>query len=216
MATNQAATRESVGDPNAAPPFVSLSTVRSYYGAVRWAWPAWLPIGHVTLIAGPQGVGKSYLAAHLIAALTGHVESWPNGTSLADARGPVMLLDTEAMRGSYAERLAPYDVGDEDLVFPSPDGDPAYTPRLPDDMAMIEQIAGQLKAQAVILDSLSGGHSLDENGAEMRAILRPLVALAGRRQIAVLVVHHANKRSQFETARLTLDRVRGSSTISQF
>jgi len=69
---------------------------------------------------------------------------------------------------------------------------------------------------AVIVDSLSGGHALDENSAAMRTLLQALVGLAGRLQVPVIGVHHARKRNDLEGAKLTLDRVRGSSTITQF
>jgi hypothetical protein len=73
-----------------------------------------------------------------------------------------------------------------------------------------------MKASAVLIDSLSGGHVLDENSAAMRLLLQKLVALAGGLQRPVIVNHHARKRSQFEAIKLTLDRIRGSSAISQF
>lgn len=196
---------------------VSLSQVGRFYGSVRWAWPEWLPVGHVTLVVGPQGTGKSYLAASLAAALSGRAGMWPDGCPLDGwETGPVVLVDTEEMRGSYAERLAKMGVSDGDVLLPSPTGDPTYTPRLPRDIEMLEQVTRERRCRAVIVDSLSGGHDLDENSAAMRQVLQSLVSMAGQLQVPVIAVHHTRKRSVFESVRLSLDRVRGSSTITQF
>jgi len=210
----QALERQARGEPKA--PYVGLSAVRQFYGSVQWAWPGWVPRGHVTLLAGPQGTGKSYLLAYLIAVFAGRVAAWPDGTPYQGPTGPVVLVDTEQMRGAYAERLAPLGVQDTDVVCPSPKGEPDYEPKLPQDLRLIEEVAKDLKASAVVIDSLSGAHTLDENSSAMRLLLQRIVGLAGSLQVPVIAVHHARKRSQFEAVKLTLDRIRGSSAISQF
>jgi RecA-family ATPase len=196
---------------------LSLSQVGRFYGAVRWAWPEWVPVGHVTLMVGPQGTGKSYLAASLAASMTGRLATWPDGCPLDGWKpGPVVLADTEEMRGATVQRMVAMGVRDGDVLFPSPDGDPAYIPRLPEDADLLARIARDQRCSAVVVDSLSGGHGLDENSAAMRQVLQSLVSMAGRLQVPVVAVHHTRKRSVFEPVRLSLDRVRGSSTITQF
>ena len=194
--------------------FTTPAQVRAVYGSVKWSWPGHIPIGHVTLMVGPQGTGKSYLAACLMATFTEAVSTWPDGAPFTGTHGPVLLCDTEEMRGVYGERLALWEVPDTGWLMPGTD--PTYTPKLPKDLAMIEALAREQHCSAILIDSLSGGHVMDENSAAMRQILQRLTVLAGTLQIPVLVIHHVNKRNPLQPARLTLDRIRGSSTISQF
>ncbi len=195
---------------------VGLGAVRSFYGSARWAWPSWVPIGHLTLFVGPQGAGKSFFMCHLIASFW-RGDPWPDGQPFEGQRGPVLLLDTEEMRGAYAERLAALGIGDgEAVLLPSPDGSPTYIPRLPRDLGMVEALAASQGCAAIIVDSLGGAHALDENSAAMRSLLQGLSATAAKLQIPVLLVHHLRKRSVLEDLAPTLDRIRGSSTISQY
>lgn len=120
------------------------------------------------------------------------------------------------MRGAYAQRLILLGVQDGQVILPSPNGDVTYTPSLPKDLALVERLAQEHGCSAVLIDSLSGGHALDENSAAMRQVLQGLTRLAADLQRPVIVVHHARKRGGLEAVKLTLDRIRGSSAISQF
>jgi len=191
--------------------FTTMEQIRQFYGDVKWCWPGWLPIGHVSLIAGPQSVGKSYLAARLMASIAGCAD-WPDGTPCADARR-VILAESEGMKGAYAERLEAMGVQPHWTICP---GDELYTADLVRDAARIEALARQEGAGAIFVDSLSGGHSMKEDGAEMRRLLTRYSAMAAGLQIPVVLVHHCRKRSELEPVNVTLDRVRGSTTITQF
>lgn len=193
---------------------VTLAEIREHFGNVSWAWQSWIPTGHLTLIAGVTGIGKSFLAAGLIAALSG-ARTFPDGSRPAHM-GRVLLAETEEFRGAYAERLAAMGVQDEDVRFPAPGGDLTYLPNLATDAPLLTSIAQSQGCVALVVDSLSGGHSLDENSAEMRAVLLTLAQIASLLNIPILVVHHLRKRSSFEPTAATLDRVRGSSAIPQF
>jgi len=195
---------------------VNLAQVRAFFGSIEWVWPSWIPKGHVTMIAGPQATGKSYYSAALAATLTGACLTWPDGEKYQGAIGHVVLVDTESMRGATAERLLAMGVKDDDVVLPVVNQDVTYISRLPQDLAAIERIIQESGANAVIIDSLSGGHRLDENSAAMGTLLQAFSALAARLQITVIVIHHVNKRRETESVRLTLDRVRGSTTITQY
>lgn len=198
-------------------PYVTLADIRTFYGSVRMAWPGWIPAGHVSLIVGPESAGKSYLAAYLAATFAGRLPTWPDGAQFDGVPGPVVLVDTEEMRGAYAERVVAPGVGDDDiLALSTPDRSACYTPTLPRDLGLLEDLAAERKCSAVVVDSLSGGHALDENSAAMRTLLQGLVGLAGRLRVPVIAVHHTRKRSTMEPVRLSLNRVRGSSTITQF
>src|SRR4051812_11304268 len=51
-----------------------LTTVADIQPApVRWLWKGYVPLGKVTVLAGPQGLGKSLLAARLAAQVSQRV-----------------------------------------------------------------------------------------------------------------------------------------------
>lgn len=193
---------------------VTLAEIREHFGSVSWAWQNWIPNGHLTLLAGITGIGKSYFASALIAAFTG-AQTFPDG-SRPSHTGKVLLVETEEFRGVYAQRLASLGVKDEDVLLPAPGGDLTYLPNLATDAPLLTSIAQAEGCIAVVVDSLSGGHTLDENSSEMRSVLLSLAQIASLLKIPILVVHHLRKRSSFEPVNATLDRVRGSSAIPQF
>lgn len=203
--------------PEAAPKpprFLNLGEVRKFYGDVSWEWPGRVPSGQVTLVAGETGVGKSWLVCALIAAHLGKI-AYPDGHHGAGRR--VILLETEEMRSAFSERLKALGVDDDAVVFPTnEDADPTYLPSIVKDADNIIALAKYTEASLIVVDSLSGGHALDENGAEMRQVLLTLAKIASTTNCSALVAHHLRKRNAFEDGAVTLDRVRGSSAIAQF
>ena len=198
----------------------TMAEIRGFFGDVTWAWPRWIPTSHLTLIVGTQGCGKSYLAARLVATFTGHIERWPDGTEFQglphndEMPAKVLLVETEELRGVYAERLEKMNVGEHWVIFGP--GDETHIPDLLREADQVERLARDEEVGAIIVDSLSGGHELKENSTEMRKLLKRYAAMASRLHIAVLLVHHVRKRGELEPTKVTLDRVRGSSTITQF
>jgi hypothetical protein len=193
---------------------VTLADMGKFYGSVTWAWPGWIPAGHITLIAGDTGVGKSYFSAGLMAAFMG-ARAFPDGTRFPNT-GKVLLVETEEMRGPYAERLSHLGVDTRDVVAFTANGEMTYIPDLAQDTDAITAMAAEEHCVAVVVDSLSGGHGVEENSAEMRSLMRPLAEMAAGLGVPVLVVHHARKRSALEPPEMGLARIRGSSTIAQF
>ncbi len=196
--------------------WMGFEALRGAYGDVTMVWPGWIVEGHVTMIAGPQNVGKTWMSAFLMAVLSGRENHWPDGSVYKGRTGPVVMVETESMLGVILERAARWGVREGDMYAPTRDENAFYTARLPNDVDLIEKCARQVGASAIIMDSLSGGHELDENSAEMRRLLQSLSGLAKGLQIPVIVMHHSRKRGALEPARLSLDRVRGSGTITQF
>lgn len=186
---------------------------------VEWLWPSWFPKGYLSLIVGESGVGKSWFAARLIAAAIGRLP-WPDKTIGKPHK--VVLVETEEFRIPYLNRLENMGVVDKDpIIYPVPSGesDPLwYVPQLPQDLDLVKKILQKEGSWLVVVDSLAGGHSLDENSAEMRYLLQELGGLAARNAVPVIVTHHLRKKSPYEPdfAPVTLDRIRGSSTIAQF
>ena len=67
----------------------------------------------------------------------------------------------------------------------------------------------------VILDPLILLHSLDENRpSDMARVMRPVVELAARAEVCVLVVHHTNKPQADRRPARIAQRFRGASTFA--
>lgn len=201
--------------------FCTADEIADFYGDVTWAWPRWIPAGHLTLLVGPQGCGKSYLAARLVGTLSGCLPTWPDGESFVGVAGSMepiktLIVETEEMRGVFVERLDGMGVQRHWYLFGP--GDETHIPNVLTEANQIERLAREEGVGALLVDSLSGAHPLDENKAEMRRLLQSLAAMAGRLQIPVVLVHHPRKRGTAipEAIKPTLDRVRGSTTITQF
>jgi len=188
--------------------------IREYFGDVQWAWQSRLPVGHLSMFAGPQGDGKSYLVARLIATHTGAKGHWPDREKFTGKPGKVLLVETDEMRGPYVQRLEAMGVN-LDLLVVGP-GDETHIPNLLKEADQIERLARQENVVAVYADSLSGGHELREESAEMRKLLKRYAQMAARLQLPLTLVHHLRKKRELEAVNVTLDRVRGSSTITQF
>lgn len=205
------------------PGAVDSAAIKAAFGPTNWRWMPWLPDANMAMIAAEQGRLKSWLAAYFIAVSTGAIKTWPDGTEYTGPVGKVLLIETESMRGTWAERLEAMGVQDDMVLWPCPDmanPDPFYVPELPRDMAMIEAVASENNVVLIVLDSLTGSHGQDENDAKMKAVMRPLSQVAGKLGVPVVIVHHCRKRNDLIPQRISqkvsLDRIRGSSTISQF
>lgn len=196
---------------------IGLNEMKEFYGSVEWSWRQWIPRGMMTMVAGPQGTGKSYLMTSLIAVLTGVTKRWPDGRRYRGETGHVILAETEGMRAEYIARLKMADIPTDLVRFPIPPREHiTYTTDLAKDLTGLVELAERIDAVAIIIDSLSGSHKLSEKSDEMRLLLQPLSRAAGVLQIPIILVHHPRKKSPSEAPRVTLDRVRGSSTITQF
>ena len=197
---------------------LTLSEIASKAGSLSWAWPGWIPSGCLSMILGAQNVGKSFFAAHAIAVLTGAIAGWPDGTK-PERTGRVILAETEGFRSEYARRLLALGVKPDAVLFPTDaEEDAFFVADLLRDLEALADLAIEVDAAALVVDSLSGGHSLDENSADMRRVLKALAQLAGELSIPVLVVHHLRKKNALEAdaGRPSIDRARGSSTVTQF
>ncbi|MFZ4874998.1 AAA family ATPase [Janthinobacterium sp. Mn2066] len=60
---------------------------------ITWLWPAWLPAGKLTILAGAAGTGKTTLALGLAAVLTAG-GTWPDG-SACKRKGNVLVWSSE-------------------------------------------------------------------------------------------------------------------------
>lgn len=184
---------------------------------VTWLWPGWLPRGSVALVAADPGVGKSGLCLRL--AMTVALGApWPDDTPAEDSPGLVLWVETESSHCINLDRARRWggQVFLERMVHP---WEEPFTETRLDDPAHLARVQAQAVDPAVrliVVDSLRGSHRGDENTGEVGALLHTLAQMAQQVQKPVLVTHHLRKRGTMEAHDVTLDRVRGSTSIVQF
>ena len=181
---------------------------------VEWAWQPWLPKGLLTLLVGAPGSGKSALALSLAAAVI-RGESWPDGRP-GPGGGKVTWAETEAAQAVNLERAKAWGLPLDQVIIPGL-GDPLADLLLDQDEGWeaLERATHRPGMELVIVDSLRGAFRGDENSSDCVQLLTKLAALARNAQLPVLVTHHLRKKSMFDDEKIQLDRVRGSSVITQ-
>ncbi len=185
-------------------PFSAIKAER-----VNWLWPARMPLGKLTLIAGDPGLGKSMLTA-FIAATVSTGRAWPDGTHAP--AGDVLLVNLEdGQADTTRPRLdaAGADVARvhaADLVR-HPDGT-LRCMTLGDVQPIADALERMEKPRAVILDPVSAfmGNADSHVAADVRGLLAPLAELAQRSGVAFILIAHLNKSS----AQSAMNRINGS------
>ena len=170
----------------------------------------WIPFGMLTGLVGEPGCGKSALALWLArtVAMGGR---WFNGT-----RGPkpskILWCPTESDLAITRDRMRKWKIPAEQFVLRNPD-DPLESVDLTNSghIQGIEGLISKYQTPLVVIDSLRGGHNLDENSSIVNSILKTLAETAEKTRAAILVVHHTKKLSEDEE--LTAGSSRGSNAI---
>lgn len=187
-------------------------------GEIEWLWPGYIPLGFVTGLVGEQDGGKSTVAqgfARLL--LEGGI--WPDGQradKLPSAQ-KLLWIDTDGNIALFHQRLKTWKMPRGRFVFPA-DALQELSIDNPKDWRWIEGAIAEFRPPLVVIDALSGSHNGKENDTDsMKGVMKRLHALAQKHKIAILVIHHLNK-SPFGVSPypLSVDRLRGSSSISQF
>ncbi|MBK7578526.1 MAG: AAA family ATPase, partial [Ignavibacteria bacterium] len=92
------------------------------------------------------------------------------------------------------------------------------------DRERIETVAGLPSIALVVVDSLSGGHTLDENSSQTGSVMQWLSSLAKKTGKPFLIVHHMNKSGMGHMNKSgmgksneppTLSAIRGSTALLQ-
>lgn len=158
--------------------------------SITWAWRGMVPLGALSLLYGPEGLGKSSLAAMVAAMVT-------RGTLSGDLEGKPANVEIVAYEDDAGAVLVPrLEAAGADLNrvwIHAPESDPLT---LPDD---VEAFGNALEARGTKLvivdplpDALREGLK-DNNNGDVRSALVPLNAMAQRLDLAILGVTHPNK-----------------------
>jgi RecA-family ATPase len=178
--------------------------------AVEWLWRYRVPLGALTMVAGEPGVGKSTLTADW-AARVSRGAAWPDGSP--GAPGDVVLVGAEdsvsrtvkpRLREAGADLERCWVLGDirnSERVYP------LTLKRI----GVIEEfLKGLVCPRLLVIDPIAS--YVDETvnphaDAQVRVMLRPLVELVERWQMAGVYVTHLNKSEEKKSA---INRAGGS------
>ncbi len=181
---------------------------------IEWLWPGYIPIGHITLVVGQPGSGKSAFAQDLTHRLE-QVRGWPCGSPNI-IYSKTLWLDAEGAKTILAQRIRGWKMNPEGIIIPyQKDIYADFMIANPNSIEDVELILIAEQIRMVVIDSLSGIHRLDEKDSkDMKALLNTLHNLASNHQCAVVLIHHLNKgEANPIDGKITLDRVRGSTQI---
>lgn len=179
----------------------SLADVYARYGDTRWLWPGWIPLGAMTLLFGRTKQGKSAVGLAIAAAATCQWTAetrwdWPDGMEQPSTPGNALLIDTEAFEGSTAERATNWGLDRDRIKIPEYGDDDPLCLSSPDVKARLTSYIEAANARLTIIDSLSGGHEIDENSSQVRLFLKQIAQAARDTRTAIVLVHHDTKSAR--------------------
>jgi hypothetical protein len=198
-------------------PFPSLAEIADTLTPVQWAWPGWLPIGMLTLLAAKPGSGKSMLALDLAHRLIAG-DPWPDGAPMPRPGASVIYVDGENVPQLLNERAVAWQMPRDRLYLLLPDEEDIIIDltqtKYQDKLA---QMAYRLEPGLIVIDSLGSIMGRGENAIEdVRAILAYLASLANTNNCALLLIHHLRKSGNGQLALdgVDPDMIRGSGHIA--
>ena len=154
-----------------------------------WLWPDRIPLGCLSILDGDPGVNKTTLTCYIASRVSlgrplyGSDESQPRGT--------VLLLEGEDSLDETRDRLQASGADlSRVLIFDKTTG----TVTLPDDIPWLDTTIRENQVRLVVIDPVFDflGPNANSDQAVRRA-LRPLMAMAEHRGVAVLLLRHLNK-----------------------
>ena len=192
--------------------------IKELLAPISWDWKGWLPRGLLTLVVAGVGVGKSILDLRIADSYVRET-CWPDGSEFPLGPGRVLWIETEGAQGLNSERASSWGLPLENLLTPYEDPFRPIVLHDDSDRQQIESVLAQDKSiQLIVTDSLSGGNRKDENTAQMLETCLWLSDLARDNNLPTILNHHINKLRDSDPDPkygLTLDRIRGSTSIIQ-
>ena len=169
---------------------------------VDWLWPHRIPRGHLTLLSGDPGVGKSSLTLDL-AARVSRGSPWPDLDATEIDPADVILIGAEdSVESTVLPRLTGMNadldrirVVDETEVV-APQGNYGRPIDLVSDVSIFDKLIEESpNCRLIIIDPLNAFLTKVDvhRDNELRGVLHPLVKFAEATNVAILCVNHLNK-----------------------
>lgn len=184
------------------------------HSEILWDWKGYIPRGYLTMLVGMSGIGKSLVLLRLCGCYTNGWK-YPDGSLYKGEPGMVLWGEGEAAQSLNLVRAI--EMGIDTSKMLSMFDDPFIDFNMENRKHNLElaRLANFKAVKLICIDSYSGVHAGDENNSEMNQNIKFLATLARDIQKPIILTHHLRKKSQFEKNIITLDRVRGSSSIVQ-
>ncbi|MBE0574230.1 AAA family ATPase [Candidatus Dojkabacteria bacterium] len=198
--------------------YTSYADVDNMVSGLSYSWDKWLPNGFVTTLAGAPESGKSFLALKIAQSFVTGID-FPDGDKFKGEKGYCLLCDTEAGQALWNNRIKNLDLSSYKFITPL---EGALDSLSLDNKVHRKALTEKAKlddVKIIIIDSLSGSSSSDENSTAAAEKVKFLAELARDTNKPVLVIHHLNKPNRNQTfvnETVGLDRLRGSSAIGQY
>lgn len=193
--------------------------LKDVYASIEWIWPNWLPRGYVTLLASVPGVGKSMLAL-TAAKLVTHGGQWPDGYETINKYSKVLWIETENGEPFHIGRARSIGMPLSHVLTPLTRADDDVQISLTNEThrKRIAYAAALESVDVIVVDSLSGGNTLDENSTQVGAIVQWLASVAKKVQKPIILIHHMNKSGyEINSSRPpSAGKIRGSGSILQY
>ncbi|MCH8270231.1 MAG: AAA family ATPase [Planctomycetes bacterium] len=167
---------------------------------LRWLWPDRFPMGKLTVLAGMQGLGKSFVALDMAARISTGA-AWPDTPDEPNPIGSVLLLTAEDGLGDTVRKRID-DAGADAARIVAVQGTTEKDHGLDqvsiaDDIHMLSDLADEIgDVRLVIIDPLTaylGGGTDIHRDNSVRDVLAPMANFAERHGVAVVAVMHLRK-----------------------
>jgi hypothetical protein len=180
---------------------------------IRWMVEPWVPFGMLTGIIAQPKTAKSLFAMYALAGPVITAGSWWTGQLGPREPGYVVWCDTERRAAINLARARQWGLPMDRILTPFGGNDILKPVNLEDDshISRIVSVVCRYKAPLVIVDSLRGGHAMNENDSCMVKPLKGLARIAEETSANVSVIHHTGKMG--EGAEMTLNSARGTNAF---
>src|SRR5262245_6979461 len=161
---------------------------------VSWLWRPYVARGKLTLLDGDPGCGKSLVTIDLAARLTRGLP-FPDGSAPATPCAALILSVEDDPADTIRPRLIAAGADLDRVFVPAAEG---RMPELPRDLRRLEGQIRELGVGLVVLDSLTTllpSRLATGPAAAVRRVIAPIIHLAVRTNVAVVLVRHLTKKN---------------------
>jgi RecA-family ATPase len=172
------------------------------------------PRGKITALVADSGVGKTWVLVAATLSITSNIPFLPNEEYDVTDDKKVLIIDTEGRIKTFVQRI---DIlkGSRDNYLCAKDPLEIAVFTNEQDRQSIELVIQHQKIDLVIIDSLAGFNSVDENTCQVLECLHWLSKIALKYNCAIVFTQLINK-SELKDGRITNKSVRGFSGIIQW
>ena len=164
--------------------------------SVSWLWRGWIPMGHLTILDGDPGMGKTLLTLDMCARVTTG-KAFPGDIPTLGPVNVILINAEDDMEDTIKPRLRGMGA-DLDRVFDIRDVKSGLAGPLhfPTDRRLLDHFLTENQARLVVIDpimSFLDRRIQSSNDQHVRRALGSLTWLARKHRCAILLVRHLNK-----------------------